>query len=87
MHWPRWTLYNGSKPASEHRAETARWGGADAYRVRLVNALLGAVQTQAMRADAVKLDEEAGTPRGVRVDLSGGLRCLGRAGWLHPLAG
>jgi hypothetical protein len=41
-------LYDGSNTASEHAAEAARLGGADAYRVRLVNALLGAVQTQAM---------------------------------------
>lgn len=52
-------LYDGSNTASEHAAEAARLSGADAYRVRLVNALLGAVQTQAMFADAVELDEDA----------------------------
>jgi hypothetical protein len=51
--------YDGSNTAFEHAAEAARLGGAEAYRVRLVNALLGAVQTQAMLADAVELDEEA----------------------------
>jgi hypothetical protein len=51
--------YDGSNTAAEHAAEAARLGGADAYRVRLVNALLGAVQTQAMLADAVDLDDEA----------------------------
>ncbi|MBV8993153.1 MAG: hypothetical protein JO287_05505 [Pseudonocardiales bacterium] len=44
--------------SSEHAAEAARLGGVEAYRVRLVNALLGAVQTQAMLADAVELDEQ-----------------------------
>ncbi|MBV9141546.1 MAG: hypothetical protein JO115_11610 [Pseudonocardiales bacterium] len=52
-------LYDGSNTSSEHTAEAARLGGTDAYRVRMVNALLGAVQTQAMLADAVGLDEEA----------------------------
>jgi len=52
-------LYDGSNTASEHAAEAARSGGTEAYRVRLVNALLGAVQTQAMLADAVELDEDA----------------------------
>jgi hypothetical protein len=50
--------YDGSNTVGEHAAEAARLGGADAYRVRLVNALLGAAQTQAMLADAVELDEE-----------------------------
>ena len=52
-------LYDGCNTAAEHAAEAARLGGTDAYRVRIVNALLGAVQTQAMLADAVELDEEA----------------------------
>jgi hypothetical protein len=52
-------LYEGTNTASEHAAEAACLGGTDAYRVRLVNALLGGVQTQAMLADAVELDEEA----------------------------
>jgi Family of unknown function (DUF6245) len=51
--------YDGSNTAAEHAAEAARLGGAEAYRVRLVNALLGAVQTQAMLADAVDLYEQA----------------------------
>ena len=51
--------YDGSNTAAEHRSEAARLGGAEAYWVRLVNALLGAVQTQVMLADAVELDEEA----------------------------
>jgi hypothetical protein len=52
-------LYDGSNTACEHAAEAARLGRTEAYRVRLVNARLGAVQTQAMLADAVDLDEQA----------------------------
>lgn len=51
--------YTGSNTSAEHAAEAARLGGADAYRVRLVNALLGVVQAQAVLADAVPLDEQA----------------------------
>lgn len=53
--------YSGDNTAAEHAAEAARLGGADAYRVRLVNALLGVVQAQAVLADAVPLDEQART--------------------------
>lgn len=52
-------LYSGENTPEEHEAEAARLGGADAYRVRMVNALLGAVQAQAVLADAVPLDEQA----------------------------
>ena len=51
--------YTGNNASAEHAAEAARLGGADAYRVRLVNALLGVVQAQAVLADAVPLDEQA----------------------------
>ena len=51
--------YTGNNTSAEHAAEAARLGGADAYRVRLVNALLGVVQAQAVLADAVPLDEQA----------------------------
>jgi hypothetical protein len=51
--------YTGNNTSAEHAAEAARLGGADAYRVRLVNALLGVVQAQAALADAVPLDEQA----------------------------
>ena len=51
--------YTGNSTSAEHAAEAARLGGADAYRVRLVNALLGVVQAQAVLADAVPLDEQA----------------------------
>jgi len=48
-------LYRGANTAAEHAQETARLGGAPAYRVRLLNALL--VQAEAALADAVELDE------------------------------
>jgi len=51
--------YTGNNTSAEHAAEAARLGGADAYRVRLVNTLLGVVQAQAVLADAVPLDEQA----------------------------
>ena len=38
-------MYDGSNTASEHTQEATRLGGADAYRVRMVNALLSAAQT------------------------------------------
>jgi hypothetical protein len=52
-------LYSGENTPEEHVQEAARLGGADAYRVRMVNALLGVVQAEAAMADGVKLDEEA----------------------------
>uniref|UniRef100_UPI003F49790C DUF6245 family protein n=1 Tax=Streptomyces sp. CA-136453 TaxID=3240050 RepID=UPI003F49790C len=52
-------LYSGENTAEEHAEEAARLGGADAYRVRMVNALLGVVQAEAAMADAVRLDDEA----------------------------
>ncbi len=52
-------MYHGANTAVEHAAEAARLGGADAYRVRLANALLGAAQTEAMLADSVPLSREA----------------------------
>lgn len=51
-------LYHGENTPEEHAAEAARLGGADAYRVRMVNALLGMVQTEAAMADSVKLDDD-----------------------------
>jgi hypothetical protein len=52
-------LYSGENTPEEHAVEAARLGGADAYRVRLVNALLGVVQAEAVMADAVPLGEDA----------------------------
>ncbi|MFC4913765.1 DUF6245 family protein [Actinomadura gamaensis] len=43
--------FGGTGTAAEHEAEAARLGGADAYRKRLANALLGAVQLHAMLAE------------------------------------
>ncbi|MFE9254124.1 DUF6245 family protein [Streptomyces sp. NPDC006879] len=51
-------LYDGENTPSEHAEEAARLGGTDAYRVRMVNALLGVVQAEAAMADAVKLNDE-----------------------------
>ena len=52
-------MYHGANTREEHDAEAARLGGQDAYRVRMVNALLGVVQTEAMLAETVKLSEDA----------------------------
>ncbi|MEV4245810.1 DUF6245 family protein [Streptosporangium canum] len=41
-------LYDGTNTAAEHAAEAARLGGDGPYRTRLANALLGAVQVEAM---------------------------------------
>lgn len=51
-------MYDGANTTAEHDAEAARLGGADAYRVRLANALLGAAQVEAMTADSVGLDHD-----------------------------
>src|SRR5882757_5832752 len=52
-------LYDGEDTPAEHAEEAARLGGADAYRVRMVNALLSAVQAEAVMADAVELSDGA----------------------------
>ena len=52
-------MYHGAGTPQEHDREAARLGGADAYRVRMVNALLGMVQTEALGADAVNLSDDA----------------------------
>jgi hypothetical protein len=52
-------LYSGENTPREHAGEAARLGGADAYRVRMVNALLGVVQAEAVMADAVPLADDA----------------------------
>ncbi|GAA5768126.1 hypothetical protein Aros01_04634 [Streptosporangium roseum] len=41
-------LYDGTDTAAEHAAEAARLGGDGPYRMQLANALLGAVQVEAM---------------------------------------
>jgi hypothetical protein len=52
-------LYDGENTPEEHAAEAARLGGEDAYRVRMVNALLGVVQAEAAMADVVRIDPDA----------------------------
>ena len=54
--------YTGDNTPAEHAAEAARLGGADAYRVRLVNALLGVVPAQAVLADAFPWTSRPETP-------------------------
>ncbi|MFB7867381.1 DUF6245 family protein [Streptomyces sp. NPDC056069] len=51
--------YDGENTVAEHAAEAARLGGPEAYRVRLVNGLLGMVQAEAVMADGGKLDDDA----------------------------
>lgn len=54
-------LYNGQNTEAEHQAEAARMGGAAYYQMLLVNALLGAVETEAMHADSSGVTSN-GTP-------------------------
>lgn len=51
-------FYVGSNDPGEHAAEALRLGGPGAYRMRLVNALLGAVQTEAILAETIEVDGE-----------------------------
>ncbi|MFJ3792178.1 DUF6245 family protein [Kitasatospora sp. NPDC090091] len=51
-------LYEGNSTPAEHAEYAAQVGGAGIHRVRLLNALLGAVQREAMLADEVETDEE-----------------------------
>jgi hypothetical protein len=44
--------YTGDNSDAEHAAEAERLGGIDAYRLRLVNALLGIVEAEAILADS-----------------------------------
>src|SRR6266508_2190714 len=52
-------LYHGANTPAEHAAEARRLGGDNAYHVQLVNALLGAVQTEAVLADSLPISPEA----------------------------
>ncbi|GGK94007.1 hypothetical protein Ppa06_70060 [Planomonospora parontospora subsp. parontospora] len=58
-------LYGGSNTAAEHEAEANRLGGMVPYRMRLANALLGAVQVEAMLVEigAADLEELAAAHR------------------------
>jgi hypothetical protein len=51
-------LYSGENTATEHQTEAARLGGETAYYLRLVNALLGAAETEALHADGVGVSFE-----------------------------
>jgi len=51
-------LYGGANTPAEHAAEARRLGGDAAYRLRLVNALLGAVQTEAILAESLPVSTD-----------------------------
>ena len=51
-------LYRGANTPAEHAAEARRLGGDAAYRLRLVNALLGAVQTEALLAEGLPVSTD-----------------------------
>ncbi|MGP2436324.1 DUF6245 family protein [Streptomyces sp. JW3] len=53
-------LYDGENTPEEHAEEAARLGGPDAYRVRMVNALLGVVQAEVVNTEGTaELDSDA----------------------------
>ncbi|MBV1855729.1 hypothetical protein KUA19_36945 [Catellatospora sp. NEAU-YM18] len=49
-------MYTGAGTAAEHAEQAGRLGGAEVYRVRMANALLGMVQGERLLADSVPLD-------------------------------
>ncbi len=51
-------FYTGPNASDEHEDEARRVGGVDAYRMRLVNALLGAVQTEAILAETIGVTDD-----------------------------
>jgi hypothetical protein len=51
-------MYAGENSETEHRAEAKRLGSAAYYRLLLVNALLGMVETEAMLADSESASPE-----------------------------
>src|ERR1700676_24044 len=51
-------MYAGENSAAEHADEAKRLGSADYYRMLLVNALLGMVETDAMLADSGRVTHE-----------------------------
>lgn len=51
-------FYTGTNTPGEHDAEARRLGGLDAYRMCLANALLGAVQTEALLAETSVVDDD-----------------------------
>lgn len=52
-------VYDGANTEAEHVGEAARLGGEQTYRVRMVNALLGVVQAEALLCETVELDDDA----------------------------
>ncbi len=51
-------MYTGENSEAEHTAEAKRLGSADYYRMLLVNALLGMVETDAMLSDSGSVSHE-----------------------------
>ncbi|MEU7457548.1 DUF6245 family protein [Streptosporangium roseum] len=51
-------MYDGTNTATEHASEAARLGGDGPYRMRLANALLGAVQVEAMLVESAAAGPE-----------------------------
>lgn len=51
-------FYTGTNAPGGHEDEARRLGGPEAYRLRLVNALLGAVQTEALLAETTQVTGE-----------------------------
>jgi hypothetical protein len=51
-------LYAGANTPAEHAAEARRLGGDAAYRLRLVNALLGAAQAEALLAESLPVSAD-----------------------------
>ena len=51
-------LYGGADTPAEHVAEARRLGGDAAHRLRLVNALLGAAQAQALVAESLPVSAD-----------------------------
>ena len=52
-------FYTGRNATDEHEDEERRLREIEAYRMRLVNALLGAVQTEAILAETIGVADEA----------------------------
>ena len=51
-------FYTGRNAPDAHEDEARRVGGVDAYRMRLVNALLGAVQIEAILAETIGVADD-----------------------------
>ena len=53
-----WRRFSGADPSAEHAAEARRLGSDAAYRLRLVNALLGATQAKALVAESLPVSAD-----------------------------